>query len=133
MAREDVVPKVLGICLQPGQFDNRQSVQVELTIEVPSSERHSRAHQASNQRCRRDNCDTLVSPTNPDGSAKEKRGVVMLTRDKWEDWLACRNPEVARSFLTLYAAELMDAAPAPVERKAVKQPPKSPPTNGDLF
>ncbi|AXV82215.1 SOS response-associated peptidase family protein [Ralstonia solanacearum] len=74
----------------------------------------------------------MHKPTNPDGSPKEKRGVVMLTRDKWDDWLACKDPEVARSFLSLYPAELMDAAPAAIERKSTKVP-KQPPTSGDLF
>ena len=74
----------------------------------------------------------MHKPTNPDGTPKEKRGVVMLTRDKWNDWVACRDPEVARSFLSLYPAELMDTAPAPVDRKAGRQP-GAPPASGDLF
>ncbi|MDF7120856.1 SOS response-associated peptidase family protein, partial [Escherichia coli] len=48
---------------------------------------------------------------------KEKRGVVMLPREHWDDWLTCRDPERARTFLTLYPAERMDTAPAPVSRK----------------
>ena len=73
----------------------------------------------------------MHKPSNPDGSPKEKRGVVMLTRDKWHDWLACRDPEVARTFLSLYPAGLMGAAPAPAERKASIKPKR--PTSGDLF
>jgi len=75
----------------------------------------------------------MHKPTNPDGSPKEKRGVVMLTRDKWDDWLACRDPEVARTFLSLYPAELMEAAPAPANRKTAGRQPKAPPASGDLF
>ena len=75
----------------------------------------------------------MHKPTNPDGSPKEKRGVVMLARDRWDEWLACRDPEVARSFLTLYPAERMEAAPAPVERKTAKKMPKAPPASGNLF
>ncbi|BCL93363.1 SOS response-associated peptidase family protein [Ralstonia pseudosolanacearum] len=74
----------------------------------------------------------MHKPTNPDGSPKEKRGVVMLLRDQWDEWLACRDPEVARSFLSLYPAELMEAAPAPADRKVPKTP-KPPPASGDLF
>lgn len=69
---------------------------------------------------------------NPDGSPKEKRGVVMLTRDKWDEWLARRDPELARTFRSLYPAGLMEAAPTPADRKAVRQP-KAPPQSGDLF
>lgn len=65
-------------------------------------------------------------------SPKERRGVVMLTRDKWDAWLSCRDPEVARTFLSLYPAELMDAAPAPANRKVPKKP-NPPPESGDLF
>ncbi|MDF6993797.1 hypothetical protein NLR38_25825, partial [Escherichia coli] len=64
----------------------------------------------------------MHKPSNPDGSAKEKRGVVMLTREKWDEWLACRDPEVARSFLSLYPADKMEAAPPPADRKAPKTP-----------
>lgn len=56
----------------------------------------------------------------------------MLTRDKWDAWLSCRDPEVARTFLSLYPAELMDAAPAPANRKVPKKP-NPPPESGDLF
>ncbi|MGO4332925.1 SOS response-associated peptidase [Cupriavidus sp. 2TAF22] len=46
----------------------------------------------------------------------EKRGIVVLPRDTWADWLSCRDPEIARTFLRLLPAELMDAEPAPVTR-----------------
>lgn len=54
----------------------------------------------------------------------EKRGVVMLHQDQWDDWLECRDPERARTFLKLYPAELMDcgAAPAPPRKKESARP-----------
>ncbi|ABF12925.1 putative SOS response-associated peptidase YedK [Cupriavidus metallidurans] len=53
---------------------------------------------------------------------KEKRSVVILPRDEWDDWLNCRDPELARSFLRLYPADAMvaEAAPAPPRKKAVE-------------
>lgn len=53
---------------------------------------------------------------------KEKRSIVIVPRDRWDDWLVCRDPEVARTFLSLYPAELMDTAPAPRPPRAAKQP-----------
>jgi hypothetical protein len=38
-----------------------------------------------------------------------------------DDWLRCRDTEVARSFLGLYPADRMETEPAPVERKAAVQ------------
>jgi putative SOS response-associated peptidase YedK len=55
----------------------------------------------------------------------EKRSLVVLPRESYDDWLQCRNPERARSFLNLYPAELMTAWPAP------KEPPVS--AQQDLF
>lgn len=49
---------------------------------------------------------------------KEKRSVVILPRDQWDDWLACRDPERARTFLNLYPADLMDCEAAPRKKKA---------------
>lgn len=43
----------------------------------------------------------------------EKRSLVILPKDEWDDWMACRDPEVARSFLRPCPAELMSAEPAP--------------------
>lgn len=43
----------------------------------------------------------------------EKRGVVILPREEWDDWLTCRNPELARSFLRLYPSDSMVAEAAP--------------------
>ncbi|WP_316682787.1 hypothetical protein [Ralstonia flaminis] len=55
----------------------------------------------------------------------------MLTLDKWHDWLACGDPEVARTFLSLYPSELMEAAPEPQGKNLRAQ--KPPPASGDLF
>jgi len=55
---------------------------------------------------------------------KEKRSVVIVPRRQWGDWLACREPEVARSFMTLYPDDQMAAEPAPIVRR-----PKEPPVN----
>jgi putative SOS response-associated peptidase YedK len=42
----------------------------------------------------------------------EKRSLVIVPTNAWDDWLGCRNPELARSFLRPYPAELMEAHPA---------------------
>ncbi|WP_428984161.1 SOS response-associated peptidase family protein [Ralstonia psammae] len=55
---------------------------------------------------------------------KEKRSIVIVPRDHWDDLRDCRDPEVARTFLSLYPAELMDTAPRP--RRAAKQPASDP-------
>ena len=44
---------------------------------------------------------------------KEKRMIVIVPRAEWGDWLTCRDPERAHSFMRPYPPELMDAAPAP--------------------
>jgi putative SOS response-associated peptidase YedK len=38
--------------------------------------------------------------------------VVFVPPAQWDDWLICQNPEEARSFMTLYPAGKMQAAPA---------------------
>jgi hypothetical protein len=49
----------------------------------------------------------------------EKRSVVIVQPSGYEDWLSCRNPDEARSFLTLYPAAEMHAEPYPLPpRKA---------------
>lgn len=50
----------------------------------------------------------------------EKRGVVVVPRDNWADWLACTDPEEARSFLRLLPAGALVAEPAPLPPKAPK-------------
>jgi len=44
----------------------------------------------------------------------------------WRDWLGCRDPEVARIFLTLAPAESMAAEPAPLQPRARKGSTDSP-------
>ncbi|GMG90641.1 hypothetical protein Cmtc_18610 [Cupriavidus sp. TKC] len=50
----------------------------------------------------------------------EKRGVVILPRDEWDDWLGCRDPELARTFLRLYPSDAMVAEAAPVPARSSK-------------
>jgi len=45
--------------------------------------------------------------------ASEKRSLVILRPDDYDAWLSCRDPEVARSFMTLYPANLMSGRPEP--------------------
>ncbi|CBW75393.1 ATP synthase protein I [Mycetohabitans rhizoxinica HKI 454] len=44
----------------------------------------------------------------------EKRGIVILRREYYDDWLTCREPEVARTFLSLLPADELVAGPAPL-------------------
>lgn len=44
---------------------------------------------------------------------EEKRSLVIIPASEYDDWLNCRNPEVARTYMSLYPAELMASAPAP--------------------
>lgn len=55
---------------------------------------------------------------------KERRSVVIVPRAQWEEWLACRDPEVARTFMTLFPPEAIAAEPAPIVRR-IKEPPPS--------
>lgn len=48
---------------------------------------------------------------------KEKRSVVIVPRQQWDEWLACRDPEVARTFMTLFPAEAMATEAAPIVRR----------------
>lgn len=43
----------------------------------------------------------------------EKRSIVILRPDDWEEWLTTSNVEAARAMLQLYPADEMVAAPAP--------------------
>ncbi|MFZ6713006.1 SOS response-associated peptidase [Undibacterium sp. TC9W] len=47
----------------------------------------------------------------------EKRSLVILRPEDWDDWLSCKNPEFARTFLNLFPAELMRSTPAPRPKK----------------
>lgn len=53
----------------------------------------------------------------------EKRSLVIITPDAYDDWLNCRNPDLARTFLQLYPAELVHGEPSPVPSR---QKPESP-------
>lgn len=58
---------------------------------------------------------------------KEKRSVVIVPRQQWNDWLECRDPEVARTFMTLFPAEAMATEPAPIVRRTKEPPPAAGP------
>lgn len=60
---------------------------------------------------------------------KEKRGVVIVPREEWASWLACRDPEVARSFLRLLPAEMLETEPAPAASRGAAVGRRS--TNGE--
>lgn len=44
---------------------------------------------------------------------QEKRSLVIVPSGEYDAWLNCQDPEVARSFLNLYPADLMRAGPVP--------------------
>jgi putative SOS response-associated peptidase YedK len=50
----------------------------------------------------------------------EKRALVVLAPDELDSWLACKDPELARSFLRHYPAEAMKAWAAPAAPRASK-------------
>lgn len=64
---------------------------------------------------------------------EEKRGLVILHQNDYDEWLACKNPEMARAFLQLYPAELMAGEPkaAPPRKKKEKSIAANPQT--ELF
>lgn len=43
----------------------------------------------------------------------EKRSLVIIPPEEYDAWLNCRNTELARTYLSLYPAELMESEPAP--------------------
>lgn len=43
----------------------------------------------------------------------EKRSLVIVRPEEYDDWLNCKDPEQARTYLQLFPAELMRAEPAP--------------------
>ena len=55
----------------------------------------------------------------------EKRSLVIVPREEYDDWLGCKDPERARAYLNLYPAELMGCAPAPVPPRKPKSAPVS--------
>lgn len=54
----------------------------------------------------------------------EKRSLVVVREEEYDDWLACKDPELARTFLRPYPAELMAAQAAARE---------APSPQGELF
>jgi putative SOS response-associated peptidase YedK len=60
----------------------------------------------------------------------EKRSLVVLPPSEVDDWLHCRSPELARSFLRHYPAESMTSWLAPRTEKKAAAPV---PTTGSLF
>ncbi|MCW3481205.1 SOS response-associated peptidase [Neisseriaceae bacterium JH1-16] len=67
------------------------------------------------------------------GEPPDKRSLVIVPPDQYDAWLDCRDPELARTFLTLYAAEQMHAMPTPQVRTRTKSQPPDGPEQGSLF
>jgi putative SOS response-associated peptidase YedK len=63
----------------------------------------------------------------------EKRSLVIVPADDYDDWLACRDPEAARSFLRLFPAALMEARPEPKEAARKKAVAPESQVTGTLF
>ncbi|MGO4305795.1 SOS response-associated peptidase [Cupriavidus sp. RAF12] len=61
----------------------------------------------------------------------EKRSVVVVPEPDWDDWLRCRDPELARSFLRLFPAGRMRAEPAPVVAPARSAAPPAGQASGE--
>jgi putative SOS response-associated peptidase YedK len=53
-------------------------------------------------------------------SEDEKRSLVIVPPEEYDTWLSCRDPELARSFLRPYPAELMAAEAAPTVPKGTQ-------------
>jgi putative SOS response-associated peptidase YedK len=58
---------------------------------------------------------------------EEKRSLVVIPNEELDDWLACRDPELARSFLRPFPPESMKAWLAPLPPRAKKKPPEETP------
>lgn len=58
---------------------------------------------------------------------EEKRSLIIIPRDDWDDWLLCRDPETARSFARPFPPELMATAPAPLPPRKKKEETSTPP------
>jgi putative SOS response-associated peptidase YedK len=56
----------------------------------------------------------------------EKRSLVVVAREDYDNWLDCRSPEIARTFLQVPPPGLLIGEPRPV-------PPRTPKTKGELF
>ncbi|WP_232538519.1 SOS response-associated peptidase [Chromobacterium phragmitis] len=48
----------------------------------------------------------------------EKRSLVIVPPDHYQEWLACQEPELARAFLAEFPPELMMATPDPLKKSA---------------
>lgn len=66
---------------------------------------------------------------------EEKRSLVIVPAGDYDDWLSCRDPERARSFLRPYPAERMKGEPAPKEKPAARkeEKPGPAPAQAELF
>jgi putative SOS response-associated peptidase YedK len=51
----------------------------------------------------------------------EKRSVVLLDDDTWNDWLTAKNEAEIRGYLRLFDAQLMKASPAPRAKRPAKR------------
>ncbi|MGO4809173.1 hypothetical protein AB4156_06135 [Cupriavidus sp. 2MCAB6] len=51
---------------------------------------------------------------------KEERGIIIVPRAEWEDWLTCRDPlrVRVRSFMRLHPADMRLDQPAPIQRQS---------------
>ncbi|MEO8169460.1 MAG: SOS response-associated peptidase family protein [Oxalobacteraceae bacterium] len=66
----------------------------------------------------------------------EKRSLVIVPRAEYDEWLSCKDPERARTWLQPYPAELMRAEPAPKPKDARPKEKSGQiiqPTTRDLF
>jgi putative SOS response-associated peptidase YedK len=54
----------------------------------------------------------------------EKRSLVIVPPEHYEDWLGCRNPEHARAFLAHYPAKRMRAWEAPLAPRQKEESPQ---------
>jgi putative SOS response-associated peptidase YedK len=61
---------------------------------------------------------------------EEKRSLVILRPDEYDEWLTCRDPQFASSYMTLYPPELLTGHPAP---KASSKKPNPADLNQGLF
>ena len=52
--------------------------------------------------------------------SKPKRSLVIVPEAEWEDWLGCKDPEYAQSFMRPYPAELMTSWEAPRAPRVTK-------------
>ena len=74
------------------------------------------------------NADTHALMNRMHRPGDEKRSLVIVPADDYDAWLACRDPEAARSFLRLFPPELMSARPEPKEARQ-----KRGAASGELF